>query len=99
MSIQTYINKLADIILYRLQNLDRFTDHIFVLKSSLIIGETPIICYENKPDTYELCDIIHSIMENSYYETYPKYNDRLTMMLLYCPEHESIRELQIINLE
>ena len=96
MSIQTYINKLADAILYRLQHLDRFTDHIFIpiaSISSYLKGVKRVIYYESKADTYELCDIIHSITQScsDYSWVY--------ILLLSCPEHEPIRELQVINLK
>lgn len=96
MSIQTYINKLADITIYRLQHLDRYTDHIYISKESLpspTEGKKPIIYYENKTNTYELCDIMHSITQN-----YSEYS-WLSMLLLYCPEHEPTRELRIIKLD
>jgi len=91
MSIQTYVTKLADNIVYRLDHLNRFTDHIFISKESLLKGEKNAIMYvKGTPDTYELCDIIHS-------HTY-KY-DWLIMLLLYCPEHEPYRELLLLKIE
>lgn len=94
MSIQTYVNKLADTILYRLQHLDRFTDYIFIPITSISSptkGVKQTIYYENKPDTHELCDIIHNITQN-----HDDYN-WVSVLLLSCPEHEPTREVRTFN--
>lgn len=96
MSIQTYISKISDDILYRLQHLDRFTDHIFLPKTLISsFGENvdKIIYYENKVDTYELCDIINSIKKN-----YNKYS-WVYILLLSCPEHAPKRGLKTIDID
>jgi hypothetical protein len=92
MSIQTYINRLASVMIYRLQHLDRFTDHIYI---ALPLNEEtkPIIYYESREDTHELCDILFTLINSQHDYTW------LTSLLLYCPEHEATRELQIINLD
>jgi len=82
MSIQIYINELSNKLLYRYQHLDRFTDNIFIPKTSVFpfsFKNNPIIFYENKADTYELCDILNSTNKN--------YQD-LILLLLQCSEHE-----------
>ena len=98
MSVQTYINKVSDDILYRLNHLDRFTDHIFVKIDSIPShseGGNKFIFYENEvdahdADAYDICDILHSIRKD--------HNDysRITMLLLSCPEHEPTRALRTI---
>ena len=91
MSVQTYINKLSDAILYRLNHLDRFTDHIFINIDSISShpnGDDRFVFYEDKVDAYELCDILHSIKQDHDYYSWT------TMLLLSCPEHEPTRELK-----
>lgn len=90
MSIQTYINKLADNILYRLQHLDRFSDYIYISETSINSnGINQEIFYEPAPGLYELSDILYSISDN--FE-----NNWMSLLLLYCPEHEPTRKLNRI---
>lgn len=95
MSIQTYINKLADTILYRCARLNRFTDHIFIPIGSISLPSDDtkrVIYYENKADTYELCDIINSITEGGGDYSWA------SVLLLLCPEHEPVRKLKTVVL-
>lgn len=91
MSVQTYINKTSSDMYYRLQNLDRFTDFIYIPKDVLSLDtsedDNKIIYHEKKDDTYELCDIINSIPTNCNI-----YNWVLPL-LLNCPEHKPTRTL------
>lgn len=94
MSIQTYINELSNTLYYRLQHLDRFTDNIYIPKTCLSPGLSkiyPVIVYENRADTYELCDLINSMSD------YRKY-EYIVLLLLQCTEHEPTRKLLTLNI-
>lgn len=101
MSIQTHINGLCNTILYRVQNLNRFTDYIFIEKE--IFNKNPEkipIFFDSKHNTYELCDLIYSIEPTiiSNNLTSSSIYDKILMLLILCPEHEVTRELCKINI-
>lgn len=92
MSICSYVNKISKEILYRVNNLQHFTDCRFLNRNDLSnITEDEFYKHKLPQKTYELCDLIYTISPGS------KLYDKLVILLLECEEHEIERNLHKIE--